>query len=226
MSVPNRNEYIEHDGSTALPLFPLFLYPAPSITGVSSPLPHGVGTTGRRQSRSIMPGLGTPIGSTSTVVGPPSPLPPGVGFAGRRQSSSSGNCHQRILCPVLGCLEASISSNRFFGDFASIKNHLNDHCTGHLSRAVLVEFISYYSYSQCSICDKILHTKFHGSCPKCRPSARTRDMMDTMRTHVNTPNNIPTVNPQSAPIQEQRACPHCLKSISSLFQPSRTFPWD
>ena len=55
---------------------------------------------------------------------------------------------QRILCPVATCPEASTSSNKLFKDFNSIKNHLNDHCTGHLSGADPPDFLHFHNYSQ------------------------------------------------------------------------------
>ena len=57
----------------------------------------------------------------------------------------------RILCPVAGCPEASPSSFRVFRGFASLKNHLNAHCTGYLSGAVPVEFLRHYNYTQCPL---------------------------------------------------------------------------
>ena len=75
----------------------------------------------------------------------------------------------RILCPVVGCLDASASSSRFFRDFPSIKSHLDDHFTGQRIGAVPIEFLNKYEYNQCSICDKTVHKRFNGSHPKCRP---------------------------------------------------------
>ena len=67
----------------------------------------------------------------------------------------------RILCPVEGCPESLTSSNRRFRDFLSIRNHLNDHCTGHLSGALPVDFLGHFDYSQCRLCDKILHKRYN-----------------------------------------------------------------
>ena len=51
----------------------------------------------------------------------------------RRKSSTINN---RILCPVVGCLESLTSSTRHFKDFASIKPHIDEHCTGYHAEAV------------------------------------------------------------------------------------------
>ena len=63
----------------------------------------------------------------------------------------------RLLCPVAGCPAADTSSNKHFRDFNSIKGHLNDHITGHLSGTVPAEFLTQHSYSQCRLCDRVLH---------------------------------------------------------------------
>ena len=99
----------------------------------------------------------------------------------------------RILCPVSGCPEALTSSSRHFRNFASIRNHLNDHCTCQLSGAIPVKFLNHHNFSQCSVCDKIIAKRFHGTCPKCRPIARTQAQMNSMRSRATTPNiNNPT----------------------------------
>ena len=86
----------------------------------------------------------------------------------------------RILCPVATCPEASAASTRHYKDFKSIKNHLSDHCTGHLSGAVPPDFLRFHDYHQCKICDKVLHTRFE-HCLRCRPVARARAELDLLR---------------------------------------------
>ena len=114
--------------------------------------------------------------------------------------------NSRILCPVPTCPEASPTSKRYFKDFTSIKNHLNEHCTGHISGVVPIEFLSRYQYSQCSVCDKILHVRYHGTCPRCRPIARTREQVNSIRNHVHTAENNP----------ESRRIPHNFQDVPPL----------
>ena len=108
--------------------------------------------------------------------------------------------NHRILCPVITCPESSVTSNRHFRDFASIKNHLNDHISGHLSGAVPVEFLQHHSYSQCSFCDKVLHTRYHGICQRCRPTARAQEQLNALRNRISSPAQNPSLSqqPQSA----------------------------
>ena len=106
-----------------------------------------------------------------------------------RGANSNGQRSQRILCPVPGCLDAIESSHRYFRDFLSIKSHLNDHCTGHLAGAVPISFLTQNDYSLCEICNKVLHIRYHGTCPKCQPYARTRDHLTSIRVNGNTRNN-------------------------------------
>ena len=103
---------------------------------------------------------------------------------------------------MVGCPEASISSNKNFRNFASIKPHLNDHCTGHLSGAIPTDFLTQNDYSQCRICDKILHKRYHGTCFKCRPIARAQEQMNILRGQVNPFGDIPAFSQQATSSQD------------------------
>ena len=122
--------------------------------------------------------------------------------AARRYRGASTHGSQRIFCPVVGCPEASISSNKNFRTFASIKPHLNDHCTGHLSGAIPTDFLTQNDYSQCRICDKILHKRYHGTCFKCRPIAHAQEQMNILRGQVNPTGDIPAFSQQATSSQD------------------------
>ena len=122
----------------------------------------------------------------------------------------------RILCPVAGCLEASISSNKHFRDFASIKSHLNAHCTGYLTGAVPLNFLREYSYTQCQICDKVLHSRYNGTCPGCRPIARAQEQMNMMRNQGNPQSSTAQQHPQ---IVQQPEGPPSLSAVHEKFVP-------
>ena len=123
------------------------------------------------------------------------------------QDAGPSHTNRRIFCPVVGCTEASASSSRHFRDFNSIKNHLNDHCTGHLSGAVPANFLTLNSYSQCRECDKVLHTRYQGICWKCRPNARRRKQFNSLRNRNNFPGNNPASDQQVGHSQEPIALP-------------------
>ena len=71
--------------------------------------------------------------------------------------------------------------NKGLRNFKGIKSHLDAHCTGHLSGAIPTEFLTQNSYTQCRVCDKVVHTKFQGICVKCRPNARRREQFYSLR---------------------------------------------
>ena len=135
-----------------------------------------------------------------------------------RSNSRFGN--NRIFCPVDGCPESLFSSNRHFRDFASIKIHLNDHCTGHLSGAVPVDFLSHHNYTQCSECNKVLSSRFNGVCQKCRPWLRKQQQMNDMRSRINLPNSNLQDGQQSQSDNTQRELPS-LAAIHETFVPTR-----
>ena len=139
-------------------------------------------------------------GALSSSSGPSQTSGASPSARGRNMSYSQGS--GRMLCPVTGCPEASISSSRHFRNFASIRNHLNDHCTGQLSGALPADYLNHHGFTQCSVCDKIISKVYHGTCPRCRPSARIRDQMNSIRSRVTTQSsNNPT--PQPTPSAQQ-----------------------
>lgn len=102
---------------------------------------------------------------------------------------TSTDSASRILCPVDGCPEASLSSGRFYYTFTSIKNHLNGHCTGYLSGAIPTSFLRYHKYTQCSVCDRLLSIRYKGTCQRCRPGLRAQEQMNIIRTQSNSQGN-------------------------------------
>ena len=130
----------------------------------------------------------------------------------------AGRQTNRILCPVVGCLEASISSNKHFRDFASIKGHLNDHCTGYLTGAVPISFLTSHGYTQCQICDKVIHKKFRRICPRCKPTAREQEQMNTLRNQINPQNNDSAAQQHSHQAEDNKALPS-LSDIHEKFVP-------
>ena len=132
------------------------------------------------------------------------------------QDAGTSHTNRRIFCPVVGCTEASTSSNSYFRDFNSIKNDLNDHCTGHLSGAVPANFLTLHNYSQCRECDKVLHTRYQGICWKCRPIARRREQFNSLRNRNNVPGNNPASVQQVGHSQE----PIDLPSLSEVHKRS------
>ena len=61
-----------------------------------------------------------------------------------------------------------------------LATYLNDHATGLLSGAIPAAFLHAHSYSQCSECNKILHSRFRGTCHRCRPNRRARESMEIL----------------------------------------------
>ena len=121
---------------------------------------------------------------------------------------------QRILCPVDGCPESTLNGSRHFSDFSNIRNHLNAHYFGHLSGAIPHDFLSQYGFSVCNVCGKIIHSKYHGSCPSCKPTARNRARLNAMRSQESSTSNqhIPSSH-------ESRALPS-LSLIHEQFVPT------
>ena len=135
------------------------------------------------------------------------------------QRPSTPATPRRIFCPVISCPESLTSSNRYYRDFKSIKNHLNDHCTGHISGAIPAEFLTQNNYSQCTVCDKLIHTRYQGTCPRCRPTARLRAQVNSMREQNNVSNSIPTQDQPGQQAQEQVGFPS-LSEVHERFVPT------
>ena len=114
------------------------------------------------------------------------PASPTMGWSGGGDNANTSD-NSRMFCPVAECPDSLTSSTRYFRTFASIKIHLNDHCTGQLNGAVPVNFLRHFDYTQCRVCDKILHKKYlNSTCPKCRPAASAQDQILQMRNRATT----------------------------------------
>ena len=133
-------------------------------------------------------------GSSTSTAGAVTPAPLASNSSSTRLDNQPGTA--RILCPVAGCPEASPLSSKNFKSFASIKNHLNAHCTGYLTGAVPADFLRYYRYSQCPVCDKVIHFSRNGTCPRCRPTSRIQAQINAIRSRSNVPRNNSTANNQ------------------------------
>ena len=96
-------------------------------------------------------------------------------------SSGVNASTRRLLCPVPWCPHSVLSSSTSYRGIGHMRNHLNDHATGMLSGAIPAAFLHAHSYSQCSECNKILHSRFRGTCHRCRPNRRARDTMENLR---------------------------------------------
>ena len=195
-------EPMEHDGS--------FLHSHP----FSRSTPNNVSSTSASSSPlARLPGPLSLQDQAGTSVGGPS-VP-------QRPTTPTTPC--RVFCPVVGCPESLTSSNRNFRDFKSIKNHLNDHCTGHISGAVPAVFLSQNSYSQCSVCNKLVHTRFHGTCIRCRPTARLRAQFNSLRANNRTADitseTTPASDQQRRHTQEQGNLPS-LSDVHERFVPT------
>ena len=137
---------------------------------------------------------------------------------GSLNNGQQGDINQRILCPVNGCPESLPSSISIYRDFTSIKNHLNGHCSGYLPGAIPNDFLQHFSYSLCNICNKILHTKFKGTCPKCRPTASRQSQINCIRNR-NTLNSTNSTN-QLLPNHQNAETLPSLSDIHGQFVPT------
>ena len=198
--------FMEHDGhNTAFP---------------NNPMPSSFPTV-RSFTSDAGPSDATTSASTSipSASGRTGPLPYGTSPTSRGRSNSRTGTG-RIFCPVVGCPESLSSSNRHFRDFNSIKTHLNDHCTGQLSGAIPSDFLRHHDYTQCRLCDRVLHNRYNSICKKCRPKERSQGPLNNFQTHGNTADNTPLSDQQQHVNNTQRGLP-TLAAIHELYVPTR-----
>ena len=140
-------------------------------------------------------------------------------FTPEGEHSNTRGQVSRILCPVIGCPDPVISSNRHHRNFNSIKGHLNDHCTGHLSGAVPAEFLTRHDYSQCRLCERVLHNRYNGICTRCRPIARAREQINALRLRNINPTQDAAPSQQAETSEQPRKLPS-LSVIHKQFVPT------
>ena len=80
----------------------------------------------------------------------------------------------RIFCPVPGCPEHDTARANGWADVSSMRDHLNDHCSGRFLGAIPSAFLEQHRLSQCQVCSRLLSTRFGNACPRCRPELRRR----------------------------------------------------
>ena len=125
---------------------------------------------------------GCRVGEASNP-GPPSP---GTPLGGERQpmavdaSGSSGReCSpppgqrspDRVFCPVPGC-PASMPGSRGWTCHAAMRPHLEDHAAGTLDGDVPQAYRARQHLDLCSVCGRLVSSRYNGAHPRCRPAAR------------------------------------------------------
>ena len=128
-----------------------------------------------RQRRSWTKRLRHPWGLRGTRVGeasnPGPPRDPDVGRpAQRRRLAGDGTV--RVYCPVESCGAHDPARSSGWDSHQSMRNHLDDHCSGILSGSVPQNCLDQHDLQHCRICG-LLVRGFHKGChPRCRPTNR------------------------------------------------------
>jgi hypothetical protein len=120
----------------------------------------------------------------------------------------------RIFCPVPGCLCADRVRSQGWASDATMRNHLQDHASGRLLGVVPQEYLQEKRLCQCSVCFKLVSSRFGGSCPSCRPAAR--EALGTNSDQAGQPRNrsLPELGAvMSAPFPTLRRVPTGAKAV-------------
>ena len=76
----------------------------------------------------------------------------------------------RCYCPVPGCVCTDPLRAAGWQSVSSMRAHLEEHACGRLSGSIPADWLATHSLGQCTVCSRLLSTRFGNACPRCRPS--------------------------------------------------------
>ena len=100
---------------------------------------------------------------------------PDEAAAHRRRLNLAGNFSAaRVHCPVPNCPAACTLNHAGWTSVATMRPHLEEHAAGRLQGDIPKSWLSANGLGQCTVCSKLLSTRFGDACPRCRPALRSR----------------------------------------------------
>ena len=130
--------------------------------------------------------------------------------------SATGSRQARVFCPVAGCPRANCSHDAGFANHASMRPHLNEHCWGARAGDVPQDYLTEQHLTHCQYCNGLIHERYNGLCPSCKPLDRARRQVESLRTRLNA-----ATQQSIADQAEVRPRTPSLKEIHSRYVPVR-----
>ncbi|MBM4023654.1 MAG: hypothetical protein FJ284_15705, partial [Planctomycetes bacterium] len=87
----------------------------------------------------------------------------------RRVRARSTRCY----CPVPGCPAGDAVRSAGWQSVQALRQHLDEHAAGRLTGSVPNEWLANHNLGQCTVCSRLLSTRFGNSCPRCRPAMQS-----------------------------------------------------
>ncbi len=88
----------------------------------------------------------------------------------QRRLDATGDCAEsRLHCPVEGCPASDVGRSTGWTCTQSLRDHLVEHISGRLQGDIPQEFLSEHRLTVCTVCNRLLSTRFGTVCPRCRP---------------------------------------------------------
>ena len=101
----------------------------------------------------------------------------------RRLDEAGSYSHGRMYCPVPGCPESDPARAAGWTCWTSLRNHLAEHVAGRFAGDIPQDFLSEHRLTICTVCSRLLSTRFGSACPSCRPTLqRSRDQPSSGRS--------------------------------------------
>ena len=79
----------------------------------------------------------------------------------------------RVFCPVPDCPEGVVGTAAGWKNASAMRAHLNDHCNGRYIGQIPRTFLEEHNLVQCSVCSRLLSSRFGSACPRCRPALQS-----------------------------------------------------
>eukprot|EP00971_Amphidinium_carterae_P352864 6492756-Amphidinium_carterae.1 len=83
---------------------------------------------------------------------------------------AEGEASSRTYCPVPGCLHNNPRASPGWLSSVGMRDHLQEHATGRLQGDIPLSYMEDQRLSQCSVCHRLIASRFGLACPRCRPA--------------------------------------------------------
>jgi len=160
------------------------------------------GQGGGGASYAAQAGPDPPVPDPIHAVPPPPPPPAEV----RRP---------RVFCPVPDCPEGVVGTAAGWKNASAMRAHLNDHCNGRYIGQIPRTFLEEHNLVQCSVCSRLLSSRFGSACPRRRPALQSAASSTAGRATQQAAAGTATCSPPFDEVAKKRT------STKSIFRKER-----
>ena len=128
---------------------------------------HSAGASRQRRPSRRGEGVGEPAAAGASAA---AAAGPDVVMGSQPEQGATEGVRVRRYCPVVGCPEGNYARAQGWTDPVALRRHMECHASGRLAGDVRRDWMIEHEFDQCSVCSRLLTTRYGGACPGCRAS--------------------------------------------------------